>query len=108
MKFNNSVFKFRQRLHGTGFLWNWYEIGTDKPCVYTGPGRSSMDRICYLVPNGSTYEGNPMWNRAIPVSNRSRVNRVDPISNGSECKHSLRLRRDEKLCRQTGQCKDRK
>ena len=38
-------------------VWNWYEIGTDKPCVYVGPGGSSMDQICNLVPNGSTYEG---------------------------------------------------
>ena len=75
---------FRQRLHGNGSVWNRYEIGTDKPCVYTGPGGSSTDWICYLVPNGSTNEGGPMWNRTIPVSNRSRVNRVDPISNGSE------------------------
>ena len=25
------------------------------------------DRICYLVPNGSIYEGDPMWNRTVPV-----------------------------------------
>ena len=48
-----------------------------------------MDLICYLVPNGSTYEGDPIWNCTVPVSNRSRVNRVDPyqsdpIPNGSE------------------------
>ena len=35
--------------------------------------------ICYLVPNGSTYEGDP-----VPVSNRSRVNRVDPYHTGSD------------------------
>ena len=57
----------RQRLHGTGSVWNRYEIGTDKPCVYTRPGGSGTDRICYLVPNGSTYEGDPMWNRTVPV-----------------------------------------
>ena len=51
---------------------------------YTGPGGSGTDRICYLVPNGSTYEGDPMWNRTVPVQNRSNVNRVDPIPNGSE------------------------
>ena len=57
----------RQRLHGTGSILNWYEIGTDNPCVYTGPGGSGTDRICYLVPNGSIYEGDPMWNRTVPV-----------------------------------------
>ena len=50
----------RQRLHGTGSVWNRYKIGTDKACVYTGPGESGTDRICYLVQNGSTFEGDPM------------------------------------------------
>ena len=76
--------ELRQRSHGTGSVWNRYEIGTDKPCVYTGAGGSGTDGICYLVPNGSTSEGDPMWNRTVPVQNRSRVNRVDPIANGSE------------------------
>ena len=74
----------RQRLHGTGSVWNRYEIVMDKSCVYTGPGGSSTNRICYLVPNGSTYEDDPMSNWAVPVWNRSRVTRVDPIPNGSE------------------------
>ena len=79
----------RQRLHGTGSAWNRYEIGTDKPCVYTGPVESGKYRICYLVPNGSTCEGDPIWNCTVPVLNRSRVNRavrttVDPIPKGSE------------------------
>ena len=37
-----------------------------------------MVLICYLIPNGSTYEGDPIWNHAVSVSNRSPVNRVDP------------------------------
>ena len=41
------------------------------------------DRICYPVPHGSIYEGDPISNRTIPVSNRSHVIRVDPIPNGS-------------------------
>ena len=57
----------RQRLHGAGSVWNRYEIGTDKPRVYLGPGGSATDRVCYLVPNGSTYEGDPLWNRTVPV-----------------------------------------
>ena len=52
--------QLRQLLHGTGSVWNQYNIGTDKPCVYTGPGGSGTDRICYPVPNGSTYEGDPI------------------------------------------------
>ena len=49
--------QFRQRLHETVSVWNRYEISTDKPCIHTGPGGSGTDRICYLVPNGSTYKG---------------------------------------------------
>ena len=49
--------KFRQCLQSDGSVCNSYEIGTDKPCVYVGPDGSSMEQICYLVPNGSTYEG---------------------------------------------------
>ena len=56
----------------------------DKPCVYTGPGGSFTDWICYLVPNGSSYESGPIWNRTVPVSNQSCVNRVDTIPDGSE------------------------
>ena len=66
--------------------WNRLEpvrIGTDKPCVDTGPGGFGTDRICYLVPNVSTYEGDPIWNRFVPVSNRSRVNRMDPYHHRS-------------------------
>ena len=54
-----------QRLHVTGSVWSWHEIGTDEPCVYTRPGGSGTDRICSLVPNGSTYEGDPMWDRTV-------------------------------------------
>ena len=49
-----------------------------------------MDRICYLVPDGSTYEGDPIWNRTVPVfvvvpckQGEIRTT-VDPIPNGSE------------------------
>ena len=66
-KLPSQATKFWQRLHGTGSVWNRYEIGTDKPCVYTGPGGSGTDRISYLSPNGSTYECDPMWNRTVPV-----------------------------------------
>ena len=40
--------------------------------------RYGSDRICYLLPNGSTYGGDPIWKRIVPVSNRSHVNRVNP------------------------------
>ena len=74
--------RLRQRLHGTGSVWTRYEIGTDKLCVYTGRGGSGIVWIC--IPNGSTYEGDPIWNCTVPVSNRSRVNRVDPFHSGSD------------------------
>ena len=78
--------KLRQRLHGTGSVWNRYKIGMDNPCVYTGPDGSGADRICYLVPNGSTFEGDPMWNPTVPVYNQSRVNRVNPYHSRSDPK----------------------
>ena len=65
--------KLWQRLQGTGSVWIRYEIGEDKAFVYTGPAGSGTDRIYYLVPNESTYEGDLIWNRTVPVSNRSRV-----------------------------------
>ena len=61
------ISSFGQRLHETGSVWNRYEIGTDKPCIYREPGESSTNQLCYLVPNGSTYEGDPIWNRIVPV-----------------------------------------
>ena len=79
-------FILRQRLHGNGSVWNRYEIGTDKDCVYMGPVGFGTYQTCYLVPNGYTYEGDPMWNRTSPVWNRSRVNRVDPYHSGSDPK----------------------
>ena len=54
-------------LHRTGSVWNQYKIGPDKPYVYNGPGGLGMGLICYLVPNGSTYEGNPSWNHTVLV-----------------------------------------
>ena len=47
---------FRQRLHENGSVWNRYKIGANKPCVYTETGGSGTDRICYLVPHGSTMK----------------------------------------------------
>ena len=61
-------------------LRNWYEQGL---CLH-GPGGSCNSRICYLEPNEFTYEGDPTSNGTVLVPNRSRVNRVDPIPNGSE------------------------
>ena len=40
--------------------------GYFKPCSYTKPGRSALDRFSYLVPNGFTYEGGPVWNCTVP------------------------------------------
>ena len=39
----------------TRSVWNRYEIGTDKPCVYAGTDGSGTDWICYTLPNGSAY-----------------------------------------------------
>ena len=66
----------RQRLHETGGVRNRYEIGTH---VHTRPGGSVTDRIWYQM--GSLMK---VWNRTVPVSNRPRVNKVDPIPNRSK------------------------
>ena len=78
---------FRQCLHETRSIWNLCEICTViQHCVYTGHGGSSMDQICYLVPNGSTYVGDHIWNRTISVLKQSLANRVDPYHGGSDPK----------------------
>ena len=61
----------------------------DKPCVYTGPGGSVTARTCYLVQNGSIYEGNPTWNVLFhfpisPVLTEWVRTTVGPIPKGSE------------------------
>ena len=35
---------------------------------------------------GSIYEGDPVWNLTAPVSNRSRINTVNPYHSGSDAK----------------------
>ena len=50
---------FRLRLHETGSVWNQYEIGTDKLCVYMGPDRSALDRFFSPLPNWLTCESDP-------------------------------------------------
>ena len=42
--------RLRPRLNETRYVWNLYETGADKPCFYTGPGRSAPDRLSYPVP----------------------------------------------------------
>ena len=51
-----------------------------------GPDGPDTDRICYLLPNGSNYEDDLIWNHTVPVQNWSRVNRVDPYHCGSDPK----------------------
>ena len=85
-KYRAKKISLRQCLHGTRSVWNRYKIGTDKPCVYTDSSGSGTDRIFYQLPNVSTYESDPIWNRTVPVSNQSRVNRVDPYHSGPDPK----------------------
>ena len=41
------------------------------------------------VTEGCSYKADPIWNRTVPVSNPSGVNRVDQIPNGYEHIRSL-------------------
>ena len=59
---NHALYQPKAAFTWDRIRWNRYEIGTDKPCVYTGPRGSGTDRISYLVLNGSTCEDDPMWN----------------------------------------------
>ena len=75
----------RPRLHDSASVWNWYEIGTDMPCVYTGSSRSAVDQFSCLV-TGLTCESDPAWICAVPGWYCDRVNstkfrrtREDPI-----------------------------
>ena len=56
----------RLRLHETRSVWNRYEIGTNKPCGFTGPDRSALDGFSYPAPNGFTCESDPGRNRIVP------------------------------------------
>ena len=47
-------------------LFKWSEQSCT-PSAAPGPSGSGMDHICSLVPNGSTYEGDPTWNHTVPV-----------------------------------------
>ena len=54
--------------------------------VFKWDGGSGMGGTCYLVSNESTYEGDPIWNRTVPVSNQSCVHRVDLYLSGFDPK----------------------
>ena len=86
----------RQRLHEA----DPFETGTklvrisEARCVYTGSSRSTQDRFLYLVPNGFTYESDPVWNCTVPGWYCVHVNptefrriraRLDPIHIDLNC-----------------------
>ena len=62
------------RLYETGSVRNRWEIDRDKPCLYTGPGRSALDQLSYHVPNVFTCESDPVWNRIILGCYQAHVN----------------------------------
>ena len=63
----NVTQKLRLRLHKIESIWNRCEIGTDKSCIHTGPGRSAQDQFSYPVPNGFNYESDPVWKCMVPA-----------------------------------------
>ena len=58
--FNVSL-KLRKRLHETRFVWKWYEIGTDKPCVHTGPEGSSTLAFCQKKFRGGAKDNRQLF-----------------------------------------------
>ena len=88
----------------TKAAWNRYEIGMDKSCVYTGPGRSAPNWFSYLVPKGFTCESDqvrnftvnftvPGWccDRVNPTQFRLTRARVDPIQMKPNCADLVQL-----------------
>ena len=66
----------------------------DKSCVYTGLDKSASDRFSYLVQNGFTCKGDPVWNCTVPRWYRACSNatqfmqtraRLDPIQMDWNC-----------------------
>ena len=78
MACKENELKLRLRLHETESVYNRYEIGTDKPCVYTRPVRSALDLLSYSVPNQVVPgHGNPQESRqcsAVIYSNTVALN----------------------------------
>ena len=68
----------RLRLHEIGFVWNWQEIATEKPCVQMGPGRFALDLLSYPEPDGFTCESDPVC-RVNSTQFRQSHARMDPI-----------------------------
>ena len=76
---------FRQRLHGIGSIWNRTQMGTFRPCVYTGPAGT--------VPNGaaSRTQMGPLT-KAIPfgtVPRKVSCKRVERFQTGTARKFDL-------------------
>ena len=50
--------------------WIQLQIGTDTPCVYTGPGRSALNQFSFPLQN----ESDPVWNFTVLEWYRASVN----------------------------------
>ena len=60
--------RLRQHLHGLDpFGTSMKLIWVSFMLEHMGPSGSGMDQICSLVPNGSTYEGDPIRNHTVQV-----------------------------------------
>ena len=60
----------------------------DKPCVYTGPGRSALDRFPYPLSDGFTCESDTAWNwdclRVVLRPCKPNTIRTNPCQCGSD------------------------
>ena len=63
------------RLHGIGSKTIRIDMGTDRPCVYTGPGVSVYFWICYPNTFGFTFKSRYFWIRTLSI----RCKRMDWI-----------------------------
>ena len=65
----------RPRLHGIGSKTIRIDMGTDRPCVYTGPGVSVYFWICYPNTFGFAFKSGYFWIRtlSIPCKRMDRI-----------------------------------
>ena len=65
----------RPRLHGIGSKTIRIDMGTDRPCVYTGPGVSVYFWICYPNTFGFAFKSGYFWIRTLSIPCK-RVDRI--------------------------------
>ena len=80
----------RPRLHGIGSKTIRIDMGTDRPCVYTGPGVSVYFWICYPNTFGFAFKSGYFWTGLENVRQR-RQRRCQEIFKGTSLQQNFEL-----------------